>query len=77
MSRANFALLLLILIPAPHHSPAAQSTVKGEKQRTATVSGQVTLNGEPLAGVTVRLFPERMSASGDPRWPHQAVAGSM
>jgi hypothetical protein len=74
MSRVNFALLLLILIPALHRDLAAQSTIKVEKQRTATVSGQVTLNGEPLGGVTVRLFPERMSASGDPRSPLQAVA---
>src|SRR6266511_2598735 len=74
MSRVNFALMLLILISTLHRSPAAQSTAKGEKQRTATVSGQVTLNGEPLGGVTVRLFPDRMSASGDPRSTHQAVA---
>src|SRR6266508_390690 len=45
MSRVNFALMLLILISTLHRSPAAQSTAKGEKQRTATVSGQVTLNG--------------------------------
>jgi len=74
MSRVNFALMLLILISTLHRSPAAQSTAKGEKQRTATVSGQVTLNGEPLGGVTVRLFPDRMSVSGDPRSTHQAVA---
>ena len=73
MSRVNFALLLLILIPVLHRDLAAQSTVKGDKQRTATVSGQVTLNGEPLGGVTVRLFPYRMAASGDPRSPLQAV----
>jgi hypothetical protein len=74
MSRVNFALLLLLLIPALHRDLAAQSTIKVEKKRTATVSGQVTLNGEPLGGVTVRLFPERMSASGDPRSPLQAIA---
>jgi len=73
MSRVNFALLLLILILAPHRDAAAQYAVKSEKQRTATVSGQVTLNGEPLGGVTIRLFPDRMAASGDPRSPLQAV----
>jgi hypothetical protein len=73
MSRVNFALLLLIVILAPHRDTAAQSTVKSEKQRTATVSGQVTLNGEPLGGVTIRLFPDRMAVSGDPRSPLQAV----
>jgi hypothetical protein len=73
MSRVNFALLLLILILALHRDTAAQSTVKPEKQRTATVLGQVTLNGEPLGGITIRLFPDRMAASGDPRSPLQAV----
>jgi hypothetical protein len=73
MSRVNFALLFFILIPALQRGPMAQSTVKSEKQRTATVSGQVTLNGEPLGGVTIRLFPDRMSASGDPRSPLQDV----
>ena len=73
MSRVNCALLLFTLIVAPHGYSAAQSTVKSDKQRTGTVSGQVTLNGEPLGGVTIRLFPDRMSASGDPRSPVKAV----
>jgi protocatechuate 3,4-dioxygenase beta subunit len=73
MSKVNFALLLLILIPALQRGSMAQSTVKSEKRQTATVSGQVTLNGEPLGGITVRLFPDRMTVSGDPRSPLQAV----
>jgi protocatechuate 3,4-dioxygenase beta subunit len=73
MSRLNFAFLLLILVPTLQRGPAAQSTVKSEKRQTATVSGQVILNGEPLSGVTVRLFPERMAVSGDPRSPVEAV----
>ncbi|HEY7182770.1 MAG TPA: hypothetical protein VIC84_15175 [Blastocatellia bacterium] len=78
MSRVNCALLLLTIIFAPHGDSAAQSTVKQstvklDKQRTGTVSGQVTLNGEPLGGVTIRLFPDRMSISGDPRSPVQTV----
>lgn len=73
MFRLYFALLLLILIPAVERGPMAQSAVKSEKRQTATVSGQVTLNGEPLGGVTVRLFPDRMAVSGDPRSPLQAV----
>jgi protocatechuate 3,4-dioxygenase beta subunit len=73
MSRFNFALMLLILIPALQRGLAAQSTAKSEKRQPATVSGHVTLNGEPLEGVTVRLFPERMAASGDPRSPLEAA----
>jgi hypothetical protein len=73
MYRVNFALLFLILIPALHGDSAAQSTVKSEERQTASVSGRVTLNGESLAGVTVRLFPERMAVSGDPRSPVEAV----
>jgi hypothetical protein len=73
MSRAESALLLLLLLLGLHRSPMAQSQVIGVKQRTATVSGRVILDGEPLGGVTIRLFPERMAASGDPRKPLQAI----
>ncbi len=73
MLRVLFALPLLILSAALRLSAEAQSTAKAEKQRTATVSGQVTLNGEPLGGVMIRFFPEYMLASGDPRSPHQVV----
>ncbi len=74
MTRMNLALLLLIFLTGPHRNGAAQSPVKSEKQPAATVSGRVILNGEPLSGVTIQLFPERMAASGDPRKRHQAIA---
>src|SRR5262245_33339435 len=74
MSRLNFALLLLTLFLGLHQNAASQSQVKPENQRTATVSGRVIFNGEPLGGVTVQIFPERMFASGDPRVPLKTVA---
>jgi hypothetical protein len=73
MSSLKFALLFLILIPGLQRGPMAQATVKAEKQKTGTVSGRVTLSGEPLGGVTIHLFPDRMSISGDPRSPAQAI----
>jgi protocatechuate 3,4-dioxygenase beta subunit len=59
MSGIHFALLLLMFIPSLRQSPAAQSQTNSEKLRTATVSGRVILNGEPLSGVTVQFLPER------------------
>ena len=73
MSRINCALLFSLLILAPHSHPAAQSKVESERRPTATVSGQVTVNGEPLGGVVIRFFPEPMAVSGNPRSPHEAV----
>ncbi|MBO0860616.1 MAG: carboxypeptidase regulatory-like domain-containing protein [Chloracidobacterium sp.] len=73
MSKVNCALLLFTLIIAPHVNSAAQSTVKSDNRRTGTVSGQVTLNGEPLGDVTIQLFPDRMSISGDPRSPAKTI----
>jgi hypothetical protein len=52
MSGIHFALLFLMLLQNLQQSPAAQPQTNGEKQRTATVSGRVILNGEPLSGVT-------------------------
>ena len=62
----KFAILVLSLLPWPHLNAAAQSQIKEKKQATATVSGQVMLNGEPLRGVTVELHPERMPALPEP-----------
>jgi len=59
MSGIHFALLLLMFIPSLRQSPAAQSQTDNEKQRTATVSGRVILNGKPLSGVAVDFLPER------------------
>ncbi len=65
MTTSKFAILLLSLLLWPHPDAAAQSQIKEKKQATATVSGQVMLNGEPLRGVTVELRPERMPAPTD------------
>lgn len=65
MTTSKFAILLLSLLLWPHPDAAAQSQIKEKKQATATVSGQVMLNGEPLRGVTVELRPERMPAPPD------------
>src|SRR5262245_33009831 len=78
MSGIHFALLLLMFLPNlgpnPQQSPAAQSQTGGEKQRTATVSGRVILDGEPLGGVTVQLLPERRPVSAGRVEPLRAVA---
>src|SRR5215475_4054677 len=75
MSGIHFALLLLMFIPSLRQSPAAQSQTGGEKQPTATVSGRVTLNGEPLGGVTIQFLPKRGSVKAGREEPLRAVAG--
>src|SRR5262245_53569146 len=74
MSGIHFALLLLMFIPSLRQSPAAQSQTGGEKQRTATVSGQVILNGEPLGGVTIQFLPKRGTVKAGREEPLRAVA---
>src|SRR5262245_1576928 len=64
MSKLSFALSILIL-PFAFHSIQAQP---GEtKAGTATVSGRVTLKGEPVRGVTVILQVQNPGASNSPR----------
>src|SRR5262249_50847086 len=48
-----------------------QSQTNSEKQRTATVSGRVTLNGKPLGGVKVQFLPKIIP--GRPYEPLYAV----
>src|SRR5262249_48216053 len=74
MSGIHFALLLLMFIPSLRQSPTAQSQTNNEKQRTATVSGRVILNGKPLSGVTVEFLPERRPGQAGRVEPLQAVA---
>ena len=74
MSGIHFALLLLMFIPSLRQSPAAQSQTNSEKQRTATVSGQVILNGKPLSGVSVEFLPERRPVQAGRVEPLHAVA---
>jgi len=74
MSGIHFALLLLMFIPSLRQSPEAQSQTGSEKQRTATVSGRVILNGEPLGGVTIQFLPKRGSVKDGREEPLRAVA---
>src|SRR5262245_35949878 len=68
MLKPSFALSILFLTFA-FHSIQAQ----GQPQRTetsagtATVSGRVTLKGEPARGVTVLLLEQRANANNSPR----------
>jgi hypothetical protein len=73
MSVTHFALLLLMCLPSLRQSPAAQSQTDSEKQRTATISGRVILNGEPLGGVTIQFLPKRGSVRTGREEPLQAV----
>jgi protocatechuate 3,4-dioxygenase beta subunit len=63
-----------MFIPSLRQSPAAQSQTGGEKKRTATVSGLVILNGEPLGGVTIQFLPKRGSVKDGREEPLLAVA---
>ena len=59
MSRFNFIVLVLIQLLCLRFEFAAQPQVKETKRGTATVSGQVVLNGDPLSDVRVVLRPQR------------------
>ena len=59
MSGFNFAVLVLTPLLCLRLEFAAQPQVKVTRRGTATVSGQVVLNGAPLSDVTVVLRPQR------------------
>jgi len=59
MSRFSFAVLILIQLLCLRLESSAQPQDKETKQASATISGQVILNGAPLGNVTVLLLPER------------------
>src|SRR5262245_57306975 len=63
MARFNFAVLVLIQLLCLRLEFAAQSQVKVTRLGTASVSGQVLLNGAPLGDVTVVLRPERPTST--------------
>ncbi|MBO0797843.1 MAG: carboxypeptidase regulatory-like domain-containing protein, partial [Blastocatellia bacterium] len=73
MPGLHLAFLLFFFTSALPQTHAAQATSKIGKLGMGIVAGQVSLYGEPLSGITVRLVPERMSVSGDPRSQRQAV----
>jgi len=64
MQKLSFALGILIL-PSAFHSVQAQTAES--KAGTATVSGRVTLKGEPARGVMVILQAKNQNASNAPR----------
>jgi hypothetical protein len=64
MHKLNFALGILLL-PCAFHSVQAQAA--DAKTGTATVSGRVTLKGEPARGVTVILQGQTSGRSNSPR----------
>src|SRR5262245_26812618 len=64
MHKLNFALSILVL-PCAFHSVQAQDAEA--KSGTATVSGRVTLKGEPARGVTVILQGQNQGRSNMPR----------
>jgi len=63
MPGINFAVLALIQLLCLPLDIAAQSQIKETKRGTATVSGQVLLNGAPLGDVTVILRLERPTST--------------
>jgi hypothetical protein len=74
MSITHFALLLLMCLPSLRQNPAAQSQTSSETQRTATISGRIILNGEPLGGVRIQFLPKRGSVRTGREEPLRAVA---
>ena len=64
MQKFSFALSILIL-PCAFHSAQAQAAES--KAGTATVSGRVTLKGEPARGVTVIMKAQNQNAPNAPR----------
>jgi hypothetical protein len=66
MPRLKFTVLILMQLFCLHFELPAQSKEKVVKQESATISGQVTFNGEPMRGVTVILRPDRMAAPQKP-----------
>jgi hypothetical protein len=66
MRLPKLILLALALFCCAHFENLSQAQSKGAKQGTSTVSGKVTLKGEPLRGVTVTLRIYRNTPVFDP-----------
>jgi Carboxypeptidase regulatory-like domain len=65
MSRLGYIFFILLLIGYPHFGLTAQTQLESPKEGTSTVSGRVTLKGEPAQGITVVLRSPRMVYSRD------------
>ncbi|MBO0857559.1 MAG: hypothetical protein J2P21_03720, partial [Chloracidobacterium sp.] len=66
MQKLNLALSILVLPLAFHSVRAVQAKAGENKAGTATVSGRVTLKGEPARGVMVVLQIQNQNASDAP-----------
>ncbi|HKX27504.1 MAG TPA: carboxypeptidase regulatory-like domain-containing protein [Blastocatellia bacterium] len=74
MPVTHFVLLLLMFLPSLRQSPAAQSQTSSEKQRAATISGRVILNGELLGRAAIQFLQQRGSVQTGREEPLRAVA---
>jgi hypothetical protein len=63
MQKLSFALGILIL-PSAFHSVQAQTA--DTRIKTATISGRVTVKGDPAQGVLVYLHPDSSPAPSNP-----------
>jgi hypothetical protein len=60
-----FTTLALTLLCGLLNNSTAQAQSKNNKEGTSTVSGRVTIKGEPAPGITVILQPQQMMESGN------------
>ncbi|HYE74825.1 MAG TPA: carboxypeptidase-like regulatory domain-containing protein [Blastocatellia bacterium] len=74
MPSFNRVILVLAQLLCWSIALAAQTNANVSSAATASISGQVRLNGEAWRGVTVVLRPERVSAATGQRSPHQVVS---
>ena len=67
MPKPGFTLGVLVLLLSLGLGVSIQAQPRETKPETATISGLVTLKGEPASGVTVLLQEQRASATTAPR----------
>ncbi|MGH9832664.1 MAG: carboxypeptidase regulatory-like domain-containing protein, partial [Blastocatellia bacterium] len=65
MSKLKFISLILALVGFLSLESLAQSQARESKEGTATISGRVTLKGEPMRNVIVALQPEQTSGQSN------------
>src|SRR5262245_65639038 len=67
MSKLKFTLGILVSLFSLSLEVSIQAQPRETKPETATVSGLVTLKGEPARGVTVLLMEQRANVNNSPR----------
>jgi hypothetical protein len=65
MSNHCFTIIALTLLCGLLSNSSAQAQSKDNKEGTSTVSGRVTIKGEPAPGIPVILQPQQMLESGN------------